>query len=679
MEVNGTSELVDIPGPSGDMGKVCSVIKAMDKTSVHRLCSGQVVLSMAIAVKELVENALDAGANNIEVRLQEYGSKVIEVIDNGKGVTEDNFQALTLKHHTSKISEFEDVSFVSTFGFRGEALSSLCAVSKMTITTRDSSKEAGNKINYDHNGKIVSKETCPRSIGTTVKLSDLFCTMPVRLKEFQRNLKREFNKMIHNLHAYCLISTGTRITCINTTEKGKKSTIVSTGGHNEQSQICEIFGASQNSSLQKIVWKDRKPFEDILTDFYLTERNCSNFFTMYTLTGFISSCEHGKGRTTPDRQFFYINNRPCDMPKVSKVVNEIYHQFNRHQYPFVFLNIKSDTLQNVDINVTPDKRMIFVENEKLLFATIKSCLIELFQNIPSSFKLSSILPVPKPDHSTREKSNIETSCGEGENNIIVGNEASETKRKISFLNLRAEFGGNVNYSTIKNETTRRVKRTKRDSAVIDRGQPSISNLWKVTNASVDQIQNMIVETSESDFSMSKIDYKVNQKCESDTTIQMTGDTLLDNSYSALHNDSSVETLTQPPSNDKQSVDEDTKIIVADDEDISESTKKKRTETVVNFSIEALQNRYKNKKNANQEKTIGKSTRFKAAIHPEDNSCAEAELRKEIKKQDFLKMKIFGQFNRGFIIAALEDDVFIIDQHASDEKVFSIHYELTLNK
>ena len=360
------------------------------------------------------------------------------------------------------------------------------------------------------------------------------------------------------------------------------------------------------------------------------------------------------------------------MPKVSKLVNEIYHQFNRHQYPFVFLNIKSDTLQNVDINVTPDKRMIFVENEKLLFATMKSCLIELFQNIPSSFKLSSILPVPKPDYSTRENfNNIETSWEKRENTVIEGNEGSD-KRKISFLNLRSEFGGNLNNSTIKNETTHRVKRTKRDSTIIDRGQPSISNLWKVTNVSVDKTQNAAVETTKSDFSISKIDYKVNQKCESDNTIQMTGDTLLDNSYSTIHNDSSVEALTQSPSI-KQSVDKNTKIIVADDEDISENTKKHRAEKVVNFSIEALQNRYKSKKNENKEKTYGISTRFKATIHPEDNSCAEAELRKEINKQDFLKMKIFGQFNRGFIIAALEDDVFIIDQHASDEKVFNTHY------
>ena len=134
MEESDDLILTARPGPSGDSQKTASNIKAMDKSSVHRLCSGQVILSMAIAVKEIVENALDAGATNIEVKLQEYGSKLIEVNDNGKGVTKENFEALTLKHHTSKISGFEDVSFVSTFGFRGEALSSLCAVSKMSIT-----------------------------------------------------------------------------------------------------------------------------------------------------------------------------------------------------------------------------------------------------------------------------------------------------------------------------------------------------------------------------------------------------------------------------------------------------------------------------------------------------------------------------------------------------------------
>ena len=117
---------------------------------------------------------------------------------------------------------------------------------------------------------------------------------------------------------------------------------MNTGGHDAiPKHISEIFGAVQNKSLQEILWCNREPFQEILTDFNLTGSN-SNKLKMYTLNGFISTCEHGKGRSAPDRQFFYINNRPCDMTKTSKLVNELYHQFNRYQYPFVILNIKTE-------------------------------------------------------------------------------------------------------------------------------------------------------------------------------------------------------------------------------------------------------------------------------------------------------------------------------------------------
>ena len=319
------------------------VIKAIDKGSVHRLCSGQVILSMAIAVKELLENSVDAGATNIEIRLQEYGSKLIEVNDNGKGISEENFEALTLKHHTSKISDFEDVSSVSTFGFRGEALSSLCAVSKLSVTTRHSSSEIGTRLDYDHGGAIVSQEANARPIGSTVKLQELFCTMPVRLKEFQRNLKKEFGKMVHLLTAYCLISTGVRIICTNVTQNGKRNVVLNAGGHASiQDNICEVYGAALTRSIHEINWSNREPCSEIMADFNLAETNCIEMMKMFTLTGFISTCEHGKGRSAPDRQFFFINKRPCDPTKVAKLVNEVYHQFNRHQYPFVVLNIETE-------------------------------------------------------------------------------------------------------------------------------------------------------------------------------------------------------------------------------------------------------------------------------------------------------------------------------------------------
>ena len=105
---------------------VAAMIVPIDKSDVHRICSGQVCVDLPTVVKELVENALDAGATTIDVRLAHHGAGSIEVVDNGAGVTKANYQALTRKYHTSKLSNFADLEQVSSFGFRGEALSSIC-------------------------------------------------------------------------------------------------------------------------------------------------------------------------------------------------------------------------------------------------------------------------------------------------------------------------------------------------------------------------------------------------------------------------------------------------------------------------------------------------------------------------------------------------------------------------
>lgn len=671
MEESDDLILTARPGPSGDSQKTASNIKAMDKSSVHRLCSGQVILSMAIAVKEIVENALDAGATNIEVKLQEYGSKLIEVNDNGKGVTKENFEALTLKHHTSKISGFEDVSFVSTFGFRGEALSSLCAVSKMSITTRHASSETGTRLDYDHSGAIIFTETCPRPIGTSVKLKDIFCTMPVRLKEFQRNIKKEFHKMIHNLHAYCLIATGIRITCVNTTEKGKRTTILSTGGHDTiNSHICEIFGASQNQSLQTIEWSDREPFQEILTDFYLNTRNCSNEFKMYSLSGYISTCEHGKGRSSPDRQFIYINNRPCDMTKVTKLVNEIYHQFNRHQYPFVLLNIKSEKLENVDVNVTPDKRLIFLENEKLLLATIKSCLLERFESTPSTFKIYQSLPLATKLDNRPAREN-EHQSAKGEENTEKMDPIS-SKKGVSVAKLRTMFGGNESNLNDMNHTNSR-KRFKHESFDNSaKGQTSITDLWKTVTSSKILNQCMGDKKSVVDSLSVPESNSILNSYEELTPAVLGSDSFEKNIINEL--------MTCNPDMAEQTNDltvkvpnQNVRIMVADNCEYSTNYKNERSETSVNFSFEMIKDYMKRKLKITPNLIDEGSNRFCANIDPKENTTAEEELKKEIKKQDFLDMKIFGQFNRGFIIAGLNNDLFIVDQHASDEKVYKQCY------
>lgn len=164
----------------------------------------------------------------------DYGSEMVEVSDNGQGISETNFENLCLKHYTSKLQEFEDLPNVETFGFRGEALSSLCALSKLSVSTCEKGQAIGSKLEYDSHGKLVSCVKHSRQVfellkecfsilillcffqsGTTVTLCNLFYSLPVRHKEFGRNLKREFSKMVNTLTGYGLISKGTRLAIVS--------------------------------------------------------------------------------------------------------------------------------------------------------------------------------------------------------------------------------------------------------------------------------------------------------------------------------------------------------------------------------------------------------------------------------------------------------------------------------
>ena len=191
--------------------------------SIHRMCSGQVVVDLATAVKELVENAVDAGATTVEVRLKEYGWKSIEVVDNGKGVSPSEYDVLVKKYHTSKLVSFEHLDTVKSFGFRGEALSSLCEISSaFTVKTKTKSQATGTKIEYAPDGTVRFKSASACSLGTTVIVDGLFAALPVRRNEFKRTLKRQYAKMLSIIQAYALILTGVRVSCANMVGKGKK-------------------------------------------------------------------------------------------------------------------------------------------------------------------------------------------------------------------------------------------------------------------------------------------------------------------------------------------------------------------------------------------------------------------------------------------------------------------------
>ncbi|CAG8618374.1 2747_t:CDS:2, partial [Scutellospora calospora] len=211
-----------------------------------------VILELATAVKELVENSLDAQARTIEIRFKEYGIQSIEVIDDGTGVAQNNFEQLALKHSTSKLSSFEDLMNLNSFGFRGEALSSLCALSKVIILTCvQEEAPAGFKLEFDSLGNLIKKTPTARERGTTVILQGLFESIPVRHQEFKKNIKREFVKVLTLLQAYATICQNLKITCSNQlNNKSARTVVLSTNGNSSvRDNIANLFGAKTLSQI----------------------------------------------------------------------------------------------------------------------------------------------------------------------------------------------------------------------------------------------------------------------------------------------------------------------------------------------------------------------------------------------------------------------------------------------
>ncbi|KMY93978.1 mismatch repair endonuclease PMS2 isoform X1 [Drosophila simulans] len=730
LETNHNADTEKEPKVPPPTTAISGQIKAIGKDTVHKICSGQVVLSLAVAVKELVENSIDAGATLVEIKLKDQGLQGVEVSDNGSGVEEMNLEGMTAKYHTSKIREFVDLMGVETFGFRGEALSSLCALSDMVIQTRHKSTDVGVKVELDHDGRIKKRSPCARGVGTTVLLANLFSTLPVRRRDFTRNIKKEFTKMCQILQAYCLVTKGVRILCSNHTPKGAKTVVLQTHGDQEvMANISAIFGARQAADLVPL----KSPFgQGQLTEAELradleygadvADTTCPQISTEdverlnqadFQLDGFISSCRHGAGRSSRDRQFFFVNSRPCDPKNIAKVMNEIYHRYNVQQQPFIYLNIIT-ARSDVDVNLTPDKRQLLINNERILLLALKKSLLDTFGHTPATFQMQNTTIVsmlePKtnpgktkfPKESSKEDQNEEAS----EEDVPT----TSTQRFMDVLTQWRRTGdtkGTAPSVPVKRRcseseelTTRTLKMQKIhtflsqdspkeqsskceaeseaasdvDMAKEDKTQVSLDNSFL-------NLKEMAKESEAYDIltkpeNAPRIDCKVLTPIKSRRSIFefKTDAKALDKQGSPAELNSQPPSFTQLSEETDIASDEDDHIELPTriefDEEMEEGLPSNFSSGGLTTSLEEIASSLKAHEQQQRDRrtrTKLQRLRFKTEINPNQNNSAEAELQREIDKEDFARMEIIGQFNLGFIIVKLEDDLFIVDQHATDEK------------
>lgn len=294
-----------------------------------------------------------------------------------------------LKHYTSKLSSYDDLASLHTFGFRGEALSSLCALADFHVVTAQANQAPrANRLEFEVSGKLRKTQIVAGQKGTTASVEDIFKRLPVRRRELEKNIKREYGKVLNLLHAYACISPGVRFSVRNTVGKTKNVLVFSTNGNKTTKEnIANIYGAKTLSAL--IPLDLDLGFEPSVPTRRTIDEDQTN---RIQVRGHISRPVFGEGRQTPDRQMFFVNSRPCVLPQLAKAFNEVYKSFNVSQSPFIFADFQMDT-NAYDVNVSPDKRTILLHDAGAMIESLKTSLAEMFeaadQTVPQAQVLGS--------------------------------------------------------------------------------------------------------------------------------------------------------------------------------------------------------------------------------------------------------------------------------------------------
>ena len=313
-------------------------IKILDEKVSNIIAAGEVVENPASMIKEMIENSLDAKATMIKIEVFKGGVDV-KVNDNGAGMDKDDTLLSVERHATSKIKEKEDVFNLSTYGFRGEALSSIAAVSKLTITTRSENSPVGYKIGC-YGGVVRKFEEVSRNVGTEMEVRDLFYNTPARRK-FLRKMSTEYGKIRDIVLKEALSNSNVAFSL----ELDGKSTIKNSGKGIENT-ILELFGKSVLRNLKKFEY------------------------------GYLGNVEIL--RSSKDFMFTFVNNRYVKSTTIERaVIDGYYTKLMKGKYPFAIIFYNTDP-KEIDVNVHPSKKIIKFSNDKIVYNEIKSAIDDFF-------------------------------------------------------------------------------------------------------------------------------------------------------------------------------------------------------------------------------------------------------------------------------------------------------------
>ena len=323
-------------------------INIMSENLANKIAAGEVVERIANVVKELVENSIDAGSKNIKIELLLSGTKLIKIVDDGCGMSRDDAKLCFSRHATSKIKNENDLYFINTLGFRGEALAAISSVSNIVLDTYDGTESTYLNLKA---GKFITEKTGSMRKGTIIEVSELFYNTPARLK-FMKSLNAELALTVNYIEKIALSHPDISFTLFN---DGRE--MIKTSGSNDIYKVIhEIFGLNVSKNMIKI--------------------EAENYD--YIINGYISNLNLSKSNR--NSMITLVNGRVVTNQSVNRTIKDAYHTvLAETKFPIVVINIETDPTL-IDVNIHPTKQDIKFSKleslDDLLFSTIRTALNE---------------------------------------------------------------------------------------------------------------------------------------------------------------------------------------------------------------------------------------------------------------------------------------------------------------
>ena len=337
-------------------------VRILSDRVANQIAAGEVIERPAAVVKELVENAIDAGATRIEVEFRHGGRSLMRIEDNGHGMSRDDALLALERHATSKIHEADDLNRLASFGFRGEALPSIASVSRFTLQTREAAADVGSEI-LVNGGKFIHVHDCGRPVGTRIEVAQLFNSVPARRK-FLKTDSTEAAHIITGVRLYALAFPKVAFTLI---EDGRvifrSPECVDLVG-----RVAEIFGRQLAAELMPI---------DV----------AENGMRLSGLIG-----RPGAGRSSRHEMITFINQRPVDTKAINYALIESYHEsLPKGRYPLAFVFFEIDPAA-VDVNVHPSKREVRFRSETAVRSFIIRSVLARLRDLADATGLQTVQP-----------------------------------------------------------------------------------------------------------------------------------------------------------------------------------------------------------------------------------------------------------------------------------------------